>query len=631
MGTPAVGGALERKRIVRFVGWLLPANAIFLCVIALRYLSFSALTDDSLARLFLLLILPSHFLALGLVLSPAVLVPALVWPGRWVVGLATAAYGILAMAVFVDTQVFALYRFHLNGMVIGLLTSGVAGEILPISATTLLRSSSIFAALVAVEAALSAWIWRVVGRQARLHGAPIGALLAGVALAGHGLHAWADVARYTPVTRQARILPWVRPLTAYGLSERRGWIPEYAAANIPVVDSALAYPRAPLHCSAGAERPLNVLLVAIEEWRFDEFDPVTTPNIFRLAHGSTRFLEHFSSGNSSRYGIFGLLYGLHGTYWDLALAEERGPVLIDEAIRSGYRFGIYASASLLHPEFDRTAFRALRDRIALHTPGATAHERDRAITDAALELIASDDPRPFFAFLFYDSPHALDYPDDLAVPHAPALAELDHLALGPGFDPLPLRNRHANAVYYVDGLVSELIASLESRSLLEDTAVVITGDHGEEFDDTGANYWGHNSNFSRYQTQVPLVLQLPGRRGGEVRRLTSHVDVAPTLMEEALRCRAPARDYANGRSLLDPSPRTHAVVASRSLGMGIVQGERILLLARIGGARVVDRELREVPGADVDPELVRSVLLETAAFRAEAAAVARPSPESAHR
>ena len=41
--------------------------------------------------------------------------------------------GLVAMTIVVDTQVFALYRFHLNGMVMGLLTSGVAGEILPIS------------------------------------------------------------------------------------------------------------------------------------------------------------------------------------------------------------------------------------------------------------------------------------------------------------------------------------------------------------------------------------------------------------------------------------------------------------------------------------------------------------------
>ena len=53
------------------------------------------------------------------------------------------------------------------------------------------------------------------------------------------------------------------------------------------------------------------LLIVIEEWRFDAIDPVTTPHLWKLAERGQRFHRHFSTGNSSRYGIFGLMYGLH--------------------------------------------------------------------------------------------------------------------------------------------------------------------------------------------------------------------------------------------------------------------------------------------------------------------------------
>jgi membrane-anchored protein YejM (alkaline phosphatase superfamily) len=39
--------------------------------------------------------------------------------------------------------------------------------------------------------------------------------------------------------------------------------------------------------------------------------------------------------------------------------------------------------------------------------------------------------------------------------------------------------------------------------------VIVTSDHGEEFNDTGKNYWGHNGNFSPYQVAVPLLVRGP--------------------------------------------------------------------------------------------------------------------------
>lgn len=605
-----------RRRLLRFAGWLALANAALLCLFATRYYRFTPLPGEGLGRLFTGLMVPAHFLALALPPLAVVALATLLRPGRWILGLGVGLYTFLAVLVLVDTQIYALYRFHFNAMVWSLLTSGVADEILPISGLAALQSTAVVAAIAALQTGLARGLWSLVGRRPRLGGRAVAAGLAGVIVGAHALHAWADAYLYTPITRQMTALPWLDGLTAHHWMERAGWVasPNSETRTVPFSESALAYPLSPPDCEP-LRPPRNVLIVVIEEWRADEMGPVTSPHVWQLAQQrGVWFRNHFSSGNASRYGVFGLMYGLHGTYWDAMLAEQRGPVLVEEALRQGYEFHVRASAPLSHPEFDRTVFSPLRGEIPLGTPGERASERDRTVADGFLAFLEERSARPFFGFLFFDSPHAMDHPDDWPGPHAPARDWGSHLDLDDDTDPVPLANRHHNAVNYVDSLVGEVLDALEARGLLDDTAIVIAGDHGEEFNELGLNYWGHNSNFARYQVGVGLVVAIPGREPERVDRPTSHVDVAPTLLQEALGCRTPAELLSNGRSLFDETPRTHRVASGGSIGIGILEPDRLTLIERSGRVRLVDPELRELDGQEPDPERVAAVMDEMSRF-----------------
>ena len=94
-----------------------------------------------------------------------------------------------------------------------------------------------------------------------------------------------------------------------------------------------------------------------------------------------RFEHHYSTGNGTRFGIFGLMYGLPGGYWHAALAERRGPVLIDAMDDLGYQFFVYGSAPLDSPEFHRTAFARVWDRVA--PPRSRRRRRTRSRDDPA--------------------------------------------------------------------------------------------------------------------------------------------------------------------------------------------------------------------------------------------------------
>ena len=85
-----------------------------------------------------------------------------------------------------------------------------------------------------------------------------------------------------------------------------------------------------------------------------------------------------------------------------------------------------------------------------------------------------------------------------------------------------------------DGITTnqELDSSILTAGI--STYIVITSDHGQEFNDLNKNYWEHPSNFAQYQTKVPLVMHWPGKSPQQWQHRTSHCDIAATLMPHLL-------------------------------------------------------------------------------------------------
>lgn len=605
-----------RRPLFRWLGWLAMGNALLLLLIGWRYVQISGRPDTAAAALFLPLTWLGHFASLALIaILPAWLL-ALAWPRRTaVVPLALAVSTLVVVTTTLDAIVFNLYRFHLNGMVWSLIVNGGLTEIMPITTGTWLILGAITLALVLMEVGLAFAARRWI-RAPRRGGRAVAAALLLVLLAGNLLHAWADASNQTSITKMARNFPAYQPLSARKFMKGLGLA---VAERDPIVrvkmaGTSLSYPLHPLACAPPAQ-PLNVLVLVVDAWRFDMLTEQATPNLWSFAQRSQRFDHHCSAANSTRFGIFTIFYGLCGSYWHAMLAEQRGPVLVHQMAKEGYQFGVFGSARLTSPEFDRTVFSEVRDRIPLETPAPNVPARDREITRRFVEFLDRRDPaKPFLGFLFYDGSHSYSYPKGAAEPFQPVSPPIKHLELGPGTDPVPVRNRFLNAVHAVDVLAGEVLARLEKENLLSNTVVVCTGDHGQEFNDTGGNYWGHNSNFSRFQTDVPLILYWPGRAPAVFTHATSHLDLAPTLMQEALGCSAPAADYSNGRSLFDPAPRIPILAATWG-SVALISPGRVDVMADHGASEHFDDHYRPL-ATTTPPKLIGAATRELSRFYA---------------
>ena len=114
-------------------------------------------------------------------------------------------------------------------------------------------------------------------------------------------------------------------------------------------------------------------------------------------------------------------------------------------------------------------------------------------------------------------------------------------------------------MYYTDKNLGRALNFLGQHIDIDKTIIVITADHGEEFNDTGKNYWGHNGNFTKYQAQIPFIVKWPGKPSVEIDYRTSALDVVPTLLPRVLGCKNPVSDYSVGNDLFEPNGRNRSV------------------------------------------------------------------------
>lgn len=149
------------------------------------------------------------------------------------------------------------------------------------------------------------------------------------------------------------------------------------------------------------------------------------------------------------------------------------------------------------------------------------HDLKRApeVTSAFISWLDRKPRPPFFAFLNYFDAHSPIY--------AP-----------PGIRrrfAYPPRNtaRYDAAIASLDAELERLLAALEARGHLEQSIVVITSDHGEQFG--GHGLFDHGNSLYREAIQIPLVVVAPGRVPANMRveRPVSLRNVPATILELA--------------------------------------------------------------------------------------------------
>ena len=92
-----------------------------------------------------------------------------------------------------------------------------------------------------------------------------------------------------------------------------------------------------------------------------------------------------------------------------------------------------------------------------------------------------------------------------------------------------LNNYYLNCIQDVDRNVGKILDELDALGLAENTIVIYTADHGEHAGAHGLS--GKGATAYKEQNNVPLIVRHPAYSGGSrCRAVTSHVDLAPTIL-----------------------------------------------------------------------------------------------------
>jgi len=516
--------------------------------------------------------------------------------------------GAFQLWLVTDAAVYKLFKFHMNSMVLNLVLTPGGLESLDQGWGT----KALFFAIAALLGAAQWFFWRLAGREglpgslsARRLAALAGLLLVFV-LADKGVYAWGNLYDSPYITRNSKLFPFYQPLTIKKFASKKLGVKldGEVKAGIALKYSGLDYPKAELVIEPPA-RPLNVLFLVVDSLRADMLTPEVMPETWAFSKKASLFEKHYSGGNCTRFGIFSMLYGLYGNYWFPMLAERRGPALLGVLRDQGYDLRAYASAPLSFPEFNKTCFVDVpRAGIYDEPSGADGALRDREISGKFIDYLKSRDrKKPYFSFIFYDASHG-NYDYEPAYEKFRPTASVNRLLLS-AENYLPLFNRYKNSVYYEDVLIGRILKAVRETGGLEDTVVVIAGDHGEPFFDKG--YYGHNQAYSEEEVRVPLVLYVPGRPPAAYAHATSHLDLPAALLGLA-GVKNPPSDYSSGGGLFSAPGREYVTAFSWDTAALLFGGETLVmpLEAYRGGVKVYDRDYREQPKArvkDFTPQL----------------------------
>lgn len=291
----------------------------------------------------------------------------------------------------------------------------------------------------------------------------------------------------------------------------------------------------------------NVILISIDTLRPDHlgcygYDVPTSPNLDRFCEEAVIFEQAIAQAPStlhSHASIFSsLLPHHHGASWGAKTKLPDEALTITELLKTaGYATAAFTGGGQMDQVFGLDQGFDHYDRPG---PQRFLHTARRGV-----KWLDETPDRPFFLFLHSYEVH---HPYEPSAEHL-ALVEKEYSGQLPDAISIELlreynsRTRelesgdlaHIIATYNaeirsMDDGFAYLVEALKERGLYEDTLMVFTSDHGEEFGEHGAIGWHSHSLYDEL-LRVPLMIRFPGgEHGGRVvGEQVRSLDIAPTI------------------------------------------------------------------------------------------------------
>jgi len=391
----------------------------------------------------------------------------------------------------------------------------------------------------------------------------------------------------------------------------------------------------------------NVILIMCDALRADHvgcygYPAAQTATIDKLADDGVRFHHAYSQSSWTKPGTASIFSGLYPSGHNAVLKPDLLPdsvITVAEVFQgAGYYTVGFPNNINISPSFNFgqgfEEYPYLAPDYFFHASESSSQLSYYSIFRLIRErfLVKSKYPQHYYQEAKIVHQHAMEYIDRRGIndrffmylhymePHDPYFK---HPFNGVGYarvdmpDPDPswadtFIDTYDGEITYMDRWLGSLFDELKRRKLWDNTIVLLTADHGEEFFDHDG--WWHGTTLYQEQIAIPIIFKLPhGRESGTVRLDNARqIDLAPTLL--AL-CKIPSPDSMNfGRNLFGPlnsQNRQWQVFSENHEGnilSSLIDGSKKYITANIDNPRGLATE--ELYRLDIDPYESRNLVKE---------------------
>ena len=298
-------------------------------------------------------------------------------------------------------------------------------------------------------------------------------------------------------------------------------------------------------------REANVLIIIVDTLRSDYTaigDETTsnTPNLKRkLMSDSLYFGNAFSNSPWTLPSVSSLLTSQYPSRINInslvSRLDEKHLTLTEILKNQGYfTYGVVSHLLLqqkygLHQGFniynENNISSEFFNHNSISSPG---------ITDDAIQFLRKHRKKKFFMLLHYFDPHYtyinhepstsylgkftsrdISYLRDLIRKNKYTKQDIDYL-----------KDNYRSEIVFTDFFIGKVIDELKSINIYDNTLIVFTADHGEEFVEKG--WLGHSTTVYNEQIKIPMLFKLPATRQSLKTPLknlfVSNIDIAPSVL-----------------------------------------------------------------------------------------------------
>lgn len=295
------------------------------------------------------------------------------------------------------------------------------------------------------------------------------------------------------------------------------------------------------------KRP-DIFIIMVESTRQDAIAPEHAPFLADFRDKECQKIgTTWASSNSTALSWYGLFHGSLPVFWpgekaaSVRESKLETPFWFLQLKQADYRMGIRTVCDLSYRNMGATSFGTNQELFEVYeqSPAGDIHwqdyydqipQREKTSFTSTVEALKLAPSSGNFYFIALDSTHyGYRWHEDFEPPYADYYDE----AGIPGFpsdeDIASIKRRYHNSVAWVDLQVKEFVTELKKQGRYDDSVIIVTGDHGEEFYENGS--WFHSSSLLPAQTQVPILIKWPKGVEAPPQASASHLDLLPSLRD----------------------------------------------------------------------------------------------------